>query len=88
VSDLPAAEAALARATGRRADVDPDARRASAPVDDRLTALAALLRDLEAWGIEAEDVGVRRPTLDEVFLHLTGHPTNADTDTTTEEEAA
>ena len=35
--------------------------------------------------IEAEDVGVRRPTLDEVFLRLTGH--TAET-TTREEEAA
>ena len=82
--DLEAAEAALARVTGRRPDVDPDARRVSAAVDDRLSALAALLRDLEARGIEAEDVGVRRPTLDEVFLQLTGRP--ADTDTG--EEAA
>jgi ABC-2 type transport system ATP-binding protein len=27
---------------------------------------------LEETGIQAEDVALRRPTLDEVFLHLTG----------------
>jgi ABC-2 type transport system ATP-binding protein len=29
------------------------------------------VRALEAAGIEAEDIAVRRPTLDEVFMHLT-----------------
>ena len=31
------------------------------------------LRELDAAGIEVHDVGLRRPTLDEVFLSLTGH---------------
>jgi ABC-2 type transport system ATP-binding protein len=30
-------------------------------------------RTLAEAGIAAEDIAVRRPTLDEVFLHLTGH---------------
>ena len=84
-SDLAAAAAALARVSRGEPELDADARRVSAPVDDRLAALGALLRDLEARGIEAEDVGVRRPTLDEVFLELTGH--TAET-TIGEEEAA
>ncbi|MFG3347385.1 ATP-binding cassette domain-containing protein [Streptomyces sp. NPDC048018] len=53
------------------ADVDRDRRRISAPVRDRTASLAETVRALEAAGIEAEDIALRRPTLDEVFLHLT-----------------
>ncbi|MEU8525628.1 ATP-binding cassette domain-containing protein [Streptomyces sp. NPDC048629] len=52
--------------------VDPDRRRVSAPVTDRMASLAETVRALEAAGIEAEDIALRRPTLDEVFLRLTG----------------
>jgi ABC-2 type transport system ATP-binding protein len=51
--------------------VDADRRMLSAPVDNRMEALSGVLRALEEAGIEAEDVALRRPTLDEVFLHLT-----------------
>ncbi|MFF7050458.1 ATP-binding cassette domain-containing protein [Streptomyces griseorubiginosus] len=52
--------------------VDTDRRLLSAPVTDRMAALSGVVRALGAAGIEAEDVVLRRPTLDEVFLHLTG----------------
>lgn len=52
--------------------VDADRRLLSAPVTDRMTALSAVVRALEEAGVEAEDIALRRPTLDEVFLHLTG----------------
>ncbi|MFJ9818837.1 ATP-binding cassette domain-containing protein [Streptomyces sp. NPDC101151] len=52
--------------------VDTDRRLLSAPVTDRMGALSEVVRALEAAGIEAADVALRRPTLDEVFLHLTG----------------
>ncbi|ELP68895.1 daunorubicin resistance protein DrrA family ABC transporter ATP-binding protein [Streptomyces turgidiscabies] len=52
--------------------VDPDRRLLSAPVTDRMAALSGVVRALEEAGIEAEDVALRRPTLDEVFLDLTG----------------
>lgn len=52
--------------------VDVDRRLLSAPVTDRMTALSGVVRALESAGIDAEDVALRRPTLDEVFLHLTG----------------
>ncbi|NKY98018.1 ATP-binding cassette domain-containing protein [Nocardiopsis alborubida] len=55
-----------------RVDTDADARRVSAPVADRMGALNHVVRALGKAGIEAEDLAVRRPTLDEVFLHLTG----------------
>ncbi|MFF3485227.1 ATP-binding cassette domain-containing protein [Streptomyces sp. NPDC002701] len=51
--------------------VDVDRRLLSAPATDRMKVLAGVVRALEEAGIEAEDVALRRPTLDEVFLHLT-----------------
>jgi ABC-2 type transport system ATP-binding protein len=54
--------------------VDADRRLLSAPVTDRMAALSGVVRALEEAGIDAEDVVLRRPTLDEVFLHLTGDP--------------
>ncbi|WP_079130835.1 ATP-binding cassette domain-containing protein [Streptomyces sp. H-KF8] len=53
--------------------VDTDRRLLSAPVTDRMAALAGIVRALEEAGIRAEDIALRRPTLDEVFLRLTGH---------------
>ncbi|MFF3328985.1 ATP-binding cassette domain-containing protein [Streptomyces sp. NPDC002888] len=52
--------------------VDADRRLLSARVTDRMAALFGVVRALEEAGIEAEDIALRRPTLDEVFLHLTG----------------
>ncbi len=63
------AAVALLPLTGVR--VDADRRLLSAPVSDRMAALSGVVRALEEAGIEAEDVALRRPTLDEVFLHLT-----------------
>ncbi|WP_372349982.1 ATP-binding cassette domain-containing protein [Streptomyces sp. KL116D] len=53
------------------AEVDADRRLVSAPVKDRMGALTDVVRALQETGIEAEDVALRRPTLDEVFLRLT-----------------
>ncbi|MBC3982928.1 ATP-binding cassette domain-containing protein [Streptomyces sp. AC536] len=71
--DLPTAASVLgmaARADG--IETDEDALRISAPVADRVAALTETVRALAAAGIEARDIALRRPTLDEVFLHLTG----------------
>ncbi|MEU1402715.1 ATP-binding cassette domain-containing protein [Streptomyces sp. NPDC005728] len=69
------AAVALLPVTG--VSVDTDRRLLSAPVTDRMGALSAVVRALEAAGIEAADVALRRPTLDEVFLHLTGDENRA-----------
>jgi ABC-2 type transport system ATP-binding protein len=74
---LPAAVNAVERVAGAPAEVDRDTRRVSVPVRDRMAALTALVRALDAAGVEAEDVALRRPTLDEVFLHLTGEKVTA-----------
>jgi ABC-2 type transport system ATP-binding protein len=73
--DCASAAAAVRQVTGSHADVDHDRRRISAPVRDRATALIQVVRALDDAGIAAEDIALRRPTLDEVFLHLTGHRT-------------
>lgn len=52
--------------------MDADRRLLSAPAPDRMAALTRTVRALEEAGIEAEDIAVRRPTLDEAFLSLTG----------------
>ncbi|MGH3149074.1 MAG: ATP-binding cassette domain-containing protein [Rubrobacter sp.] len=54
------------------ARVDADRRYVSATVEGGAKLLAALVRDLDAAGIEVDDLGLRRPTLDDVFLSLTG----------------
>jgi len=54
-------------------------------VGDGAAALRQFLDDLHREGIEVLDVGLRRPTLDDVFLSLTGHAAEAET---TEEESA
>ncbi|MEU5973189.1 ATP-binding cassette domain-containing protein [Streptomyces sp. NPDC047315] len=55
--------------------LDEDRRLLSAPVPDRMAALTEVVRALERASLEAEDITVRRPTLDEVFLHLTKEAT-------------
>jgi ABC-2 type transport system ATP-binding protein len=71
-ADLGRTAELVARVVGSEADVDTDNRRLSAPVENRVTTLTEVLRAIETAGIDAEDVALRRPTLDEVFLHLTG----------------
>ncbi|MEU3984477.1 ATP-binding cassette domain-containing protein [Streptomyces sp. NPDC026672] len=72
-----AAAVALMPFDGDDLTVDADRRSFSAPVNDRMSALTQVVRALESAGIVAEDIAVRRPTLDEVFLRLTGRPDQA-----------
>jgi ABC-2 type transport system ATP-binding protein len=73
-ADLPAAAAELSRwATGPPSE-DRDERRLTAPVAAGSVSLPELVRQLDAAGLRAEDVSIRRPTLDEVFLDRTGDP--------------
>ncbi|MGA0877712.1 MAG: ATP-binding cassette domain-containing protein [Ilumatobacteraceae bacterium] len=50
----------------------------SAPVTNGVEALRLVLRELETLGIEIIDIGLRRPTLDDVFMKLTGHEAESD----------
>ncbi|GAA2281408.1 daunorubicin resistance protein DrrA family ABC transporter ATP-binding protein [Actinomadura luteofluorescens] len=75
VVDDPGALAAAAEIVGRVAtgevDVDAEALRVGAPVPGRAAALTEVVRALDEAGVAVADIGLRRPTLDEVFLHLT-----------------
>ncbi|MFD7299092.1 ATP-binding cassette domain-containing protein [Streptomyces sp. NPDC059897] len=48
-------------------------RKLTVPVTGGAKLLAEVIRDLDARGIEIDDIGLRRPTLDDVFISLTGH---------------
>jgi ABC-2 type transport system ATP-binding protein len=53
--------------------VDPDGRRLTIPARDGARQLVQVVRDLDAASIAIDDIGLRRPRLDDVFLALTGH---------------
>ncbi|WP_392672234.1 ATP-binding cassette domain-containing protein [Streptomyces sp. LN785] len=48
-------------------------RKLTVPVTGGARLLAEIIRDLDTCGVEIDDIGLRRPTLDDVFLSLTGH---------------
>ncbi|HET9769442.1 MAG TPA: ATP-binding cassette domain-containing protein [Acidimicrobiia bacterium] len=50
-------------------------RRITAPVSGGAAALESALQRLRAGGVGIVEIGLRRPTLDDVFLTLTGHAT-------------
>lgn len=74
-------------------EVQTDDRTVSAAVHDGPPALRHVLDGLDRAGVPVLDIGLRRPTLDDVFLSLTGHaaasaPPDSDrTDDTRESEA-
>ena len=63
----------VARVTGNKTTIDEGLRMISAPVTLGSSALIETLRELDAVGIHPLDVGLKRPSLDDVFLSLTGH---------------
>ncbi len=69
--------AEIVRAEVGEIHLDRDARRIAAPAEGvgALTRIAARLDDA---GIELDDIGLQRPSLDDVFLHLTGHRAESD----------
>jgi ABC-2 type transport system ATP-binding protein len=62
---------ALRTATGAEPAVEPEARRITLAGAGGTKTLAAVIHALDAEGIEADDIALRQPTLDEVFLRLT-----------------
>jgi len=70
----------LERVTGATATVREEALVVTASVTDGVTAIAEVAQALRGAGIEPEDLGVRRPSLDEVFLALTGHAADVGAD--------
>ncbi|GAA1024966.1 MULTISPECIES: ATP-binding cassette domain-containing protein [Amycolatopsis] len=66
------AAADVLRRLGEPSAVEHERKLSMAVQGDRITMLNEILRLLGDAGINVEDIGVRRPTLDEVFLGLTG----------------
>ncbi|CAB4339739.1 unannotated protein [freshwater metagenome] len=61
--------------SGISPSLDEGLRQISAPVSTGSAALFEVLKALDSSGIHALDVGLKRPSLDDVFLSLTGHTT-------------
>ncbi len=59
--------------------IDHDAHSVRVPVEGGSSILTETVRRLDAAGIEVSELSLHRPTLDDVFLTLTGHHAEADT---------
>ncbi|HEX3733155.1 MAG TPA: ATP-binding cassette domain-containing protein [Mycobacteriales bacterium] len=88
-ADIPAAVKILARVSGdTEPQIETDECRVHTPVIDGVTALAEVTRALLDNRLKVEDVGLRRPTLDDVFLQLTGAVAPDETPTNDERPSA
>ncbi|WUJ72226.1 ATP-binding cassette domain-containing protein [Kribbella soli] len=64
---------ALGIADPEATSLEEHSRRITVPAPGGSSALVEVIRTLDAAGIRIADIGLRRPTLDDVFLTLTGH---------------
>jgi ABC-2 type transport system ATP-binding protein len=72
-SDVSRAVQVLARHADGRPVADVTGRSAEAPVSAAARRLPEIVRDLDAAGVVLQDMSIRHPSLDDVFLTLTGH---------------
>jgi ABC-2 type transport system ATP-binding protein len=63
----------LTRLGKGEAKIEQHTRKITVPVVGGAKLLAEVIRELDTGGIEIDDIGLRRPTLDDVFISLTGH---------------
>ena len=75
LGDAAQSQAAIdgARAAGRRAAVVRGRRCCACRCARRRGEIAEAVRRLDAAGVGIDDIAIRRPTLDDVFIALTGH---------------
>lgn len=71
---LPRAMEVLERITGNQPTAAADSRQLAVAARRGEPGLAEVIAELARQRIPVEEIGLRRPTLDEVFLHLTGQP--------------
>ncbi|MDT0270415.1 ATP-binding cassette domain-containing protein [Streptomyces sp. DSM 44915] len=74
VTELPDTAALVRRVCDIEPEVNYETCQVVARVNDRVLALTEVAAALRATGLEVTDLGTRRPSLDEVFLHLTDRP--------------
>ncbi len=72
-SSVAAAVSVLARQATEPPRADSGGRTVDAPVTGAARRLPELVRDLDAAGVLLDDLAIRHPSLDDVFLTLTGH---------------
>ena len=72
-NDLPQVKEIVAKVAGGNVSVDEGIRQVSAPVTTGSKALIEAARQLDDLGIHPLDIGLKRPSLDDVFISLTGH---------------
>jgi ABC-2 type transport system ATP-binding protein len=71
--DLGRATGILAACGSGEVELDEHTRELTVHAEGGAKALVQVLRELDDAGIAIDDIGLRRPTLDDVFLALTGH---------------
>jgi ABC-2 type transport system ATP-binding protein len=76
---LPDARAVLARG-GDEVAIDDHTRRLTVPAHGGAQSLVGVVRDFDEAGFRIDDIALRRPTLDDVFLSLTGHVAEAESE--------
>jgi ABC-2 type transport system ATP-binding protein len=77
LEDIPFVESVLARHGDGDIAVDESTRQLSIAAGGGAERLFGVFRELDEAGIAVDDIGMRRPTLDDVFLTLTGHVADA-----------
>jgi ABC-2 type transport system ATP-binding protein len=73
VADVATARSVLSELAVDEVQVEEHTRTLTAGVSGGVEALESVLHRLSAQSIKVADIGLRRPTLDDVFLSLTGH---------------
>jgi ABC-2 type transport system ATP-binding protein len=86
--DLDKALAAVAGLGDGKPQVDAEQRRMTLPAKGGAATLMAAARLLDEGDVTLEDLGLRRPSLDDVFMALTGHGAGADGEDGNEPEPA
>ena len=71
--DIPRVESIVASVAVGAVRVVADEALVSVPVSSGVDALATVLNEVQAQNLDVVDIGLRRPTLDDVFMELTGH---------------
>ena len=75
IADLPRVEAILRPFAIGAVRIDEQDALISIPVAKGVEALGSVMAELSAQNVEIADIALRRPTLDDVFMELTGHKT-------------